>query len=308
MGRKIKIGTRGSELALWQAEWIKKSLESFNKGCTYEIEIIKTKGDKIIDVSISKIGDKGLFTKEIEQSLINGGIDMAVHSLKDLPTALPEGLKLGAFSKRAERRDVLISNKYDSLEEIPLNGRIGTGSLRRKSQLLNYRNDLEIVEIRGNITTRLNKLEELNLDGIILAHAGIYRLGLDDYLKQIIDVNIILPAVSQGIIAVEIRNGDEETTELAGSISNKNSEKEARAERAFLRELEGGCQVPIGIHSTINGENLILEGMVGSVDGSKIIRDIITGNLSEPEKTGIRLAEMLKKKGALEVLQLIRKS
>jgi hydroxymethylbilane synthase len=306
--RKIKIGTRGSDLALWQANWAKNSLESQKSGYIFEIEILKTKGDNITDVSLSKIGDKGLFTKEIEQSLINGDIDMAVHSLKDLPTALPEGLKIGAYSQRAERRDVLLSKKYDSLDDIPLHGRIGTGSLRRKAQLLNYRNDLDIIEIRGNISTRIQKLEDLNLDGIILAYAGISRLGLEEYLKQIIDENIILPAVSQGIIAVEIRNSDKELSELAGSISNKNSELEALAERAFLRELEGGCQVPIGIYSAVNNDNLVLEGMVAAVDGSKIIRDIVAGNFSEPEKTGILLAEKLKKQGAVEVLQLIRRS
>jgi hydroxymethylbilane synthase len=304
--KKFIIGTRGSELALWQSKWVKDNLEIHFPGINLEIKIIKTTGDKIIDVSLSKIGDKGLFTKEIELSLLDNSIDMAVHSLKDLPTELPEGLMIGAVSERMEQRDVFVSNEYKTLDEVPAGAKIGTGSLRRRTQLLNFRPDLNIKDLRGNITTRIKKYEESEWAGIILAFAGLKRLGLEKYIKQIIPTGIILPSVSQGVMAVEVRKEDKEVFEVLKKINNETSEIEIKAERSFLRTLQGGCQVPIGVYSKIQGDILEIEGMVGSLDGKVVLRDKISGNKNSAEQIGIKLAEKLFEKGALEILEIIR--
>ncbi len=305
---KYIIGSRGSELALWQSNWVKSSLERYHPGTAIEIKIIKTTGDKILDVSLSKIGDKGLFTKEIENSLLDKEIDMAVHSLKDLPTVLPQGLMIGAVSERIEQRDVLISKIYSNIDEISVGSSIGTGSLRRKSQLLNYRPDLNIVDLRGNITTRIKKFEESDWAGIILAYAGVKRLGMDSYIKQVIPTDIILPAVSQGVMAVEIREGDSELFEILSSINDKKSEAEIRAERSFLNALQGGCQVPIGVYSSVKGDEITMEGMVGSLDGKIVLRDKKSGHIENPEKLGKELAKCLVEQGAFEILEIIRRN
>lgn len=303
---KLVIGTRGSELALWQTNWVKNEIQKVFPSLEITVNIIKTKGDNITDVSLSKIGDKGLFTREIEQQLLDGNIDLAVHSLKDLPTVLPEGLVIGAVSERIDQRDVLISNKYSSIDRLPRDAVVATGSLRRRSQLLNYRPDIKIIDIRGNITTRLRKLNEEGWDGMILAYAGISRLSLGDCVKQIIPTEIMLPATCQGIMAVEIRKNDPGVSDVVKKINNHRSEIESRAERSFLNRLEGGCQIPVGVFSKAVNYNLYIEGIVGTLDGKIVIRERINGNDSMPEYLGKTLAQNLLGRGANEILEEIR--
>ena len=308
MKSKYIIGSRGSELALWQSNWAKSELEKIYPGINVEIKIIKTTGDKILDVPLSNIGDKGLFTKEIENALLNKDIDIAVHSLKDLPTVLPDGLTIGAVSERMEQRDVLISKICSRIDDLPIESKVATGSLRRKSQLLNFRPDLNIVDLRGNVTTRIKKFEESDWAAIILAFAGVKRLGLDKYIKQIIPVEVMLPAVSQGVMALEIRDGDEDVLGIVKALNNKQSEIEIKAERSFLKLLQGGCQVPIGVYSRIENDILTMDGMVGSIDGKSVIRDKKTGSINNPGKLGEELAEALLQQGAAEILELIREN
>lgn len=302
----IVIGTRGSELALWQTNWVKTELQKLYPKLEIITEVIKTKGDNILDVSLSKIGDKGLFTKEIENALLLKNIDLAVHSLKDLPTSLPNGLQIGAVSKRIDQRDVFISNKYSSIEELPEGASVATGSLRRKSQLLNFKPSLNIIDIRGNLQTRFKKFEDNGYDGMILAYAGVKRLGMDDKITQVIPVNIMLPAVSQGVMAVEAREGDEDIIRLLDCINDSQSYIETSAERSFLKALEGGCQVPIGVYSEIDNNILHMEGMVASIDGKILLRDNISGEISNSVNLGSELAEKLKNKGAVKILNEIR--
>jgi len=306
MIRKYVIGSRGSELALWQADFVKTRLESLFTEQEFEIKVIRTTGDQLVDIALSKIGDKGLFTRQIETALLNGEIDFAVHSLKDLQTVQPDGLIIGAVCDRETANDVFISKTHKSIDELPAGARVATGSLRRKSQLLNFRPDLEIVEIRGNVPTRLKKFQESDLDGLILAYAGIFRLGLEKSVSQLIPFSVMLPAVGQGAVAVEIREGDGEVLELAAKLESGPTRVCITAERSFLRRLEGGCQVPIGAYATIDGGNLHLEGMVGSLDGNVIFRESISGGTDEAEGLGTRLAEQLIEKGAAELLEETR--
>ena len=302
----IVIGTRGSELALWQTNWVKSELQKLYPQLEIKTEVIKTKGDNILDVSLSRIGDKGLFTKEIENALLLKKIDLAVHSLKDLPTTLPNGLQIGAVSKRIDQHDVFISNKFSSIEKLPEGASVATGSLRRKSQLLNFKPSLNIIDIRGNLQTRFKKFEDNGYDGMILAYAGVKRLGMDEKITQVIPVNIMLPAVSQGVMAVEVRDGDEDIIRLLDCINDSQSYIETSAERSFLRALEGGCQVPIGVYSIIDNNMLHMEGMVASIDGRKMLRDNISGEISDNVNIGSELAEKLKIKGAVKILNEIR--
>ena len=306
MTRKYVIGTRGSDLALWQANLVRTRLESLFTEQEFEIKVIRTTGDQLLDIALSKIGDKGLFTRQIETALLNGEIDFAVHSLKDLQTVQPDGLIIGAVCDRETANDVFISKTHKSIDELPAGARVATGSLRRKSQLLNFRPDLEIVEIRGNVPTRLKKFQESDLDGLILAYAGIFRLGLEKSVSQLIPFSVMLPAVGQGAVAVEIREGDGEVLELAAKLESGPTRVCITAERSFLRRLEGGCQVPIGAYATIDRGNLHLEGMVGSLDGSVIFRESISGRTVEAEELGTRLAERLIEKGAAELLEETR--
>jgi hydroxymethylbilane synthase len=303
---KLTIGTRGSELALWQSNWVKDKLAKRYPDLTVEIEIIKTKGDKVQDVSLTKIGDKGLFTREIEYALLDGRIDLAVHSYKDLPTVLPEGLSIGAVTERFDQRDVLISKKYSSIKELHTGAKVATGSLRRRAQLLNFRGDLEIVDIRGNIKTRLRKFDESDWDAMVLAFAGIGRLSLEGVIKQIIPTEIILPAVSQGVMAVEVRENDREIIDIVKVLNDKKSEIETTGERSFLNMLEGGCQVPIGVFSSSIGGKYSIEGMVASLNGKKLLRDKVLGDSTKSAEIGKVLAMMLKNKGADEILNEIR--
>ena len=304
--RKFIIGSRGSELALWQTHHVKTTLEKHFPELNLEIKIIKTTGDKLLDVALAKIGDKGLFTKQIESALLLREIDLAVHSLKDLQTVQPEGLIIGAVSKRETPNDILISKKYASINELPHGAKVATGSLRRRSQLLNYRPDLEIFEIRGNVPTRIAKFEESDLDAMILAFAGVHRLNLDQHIAQIIPFEIMLPAVGQGAMAVEIRNDDKDLREFLQVLNDAETEICVTSERAFLRTLEGGCQVPIGANATIENDEIHLEGMVGNLNGSINWREKIGGVVGDAEKLGERLAQTLIAKGANELLEKTR--
>ena len=300
------IGSRGSELALWQTNFVKAKLEEHFPALNLEIKIIKTTGDKMLDVALSKIGDKGLFTKQIETALLNGEIDLAIHSLKDLQTVQPENLIIGAVLQREKANDVLISKKYASIDELPKNAKVATGSLRRRSQLLHYRSDLEIFEIRGNVPTRISKFEDSDLDAMILAFAGIHRLDLDAHISQIIPFEIMLPAVGQGAMAVEIRKEDVELHEILRVLNDTETEFCVKAERAFLRFLEGGCQVPIGANATIEDDKIYLEGLVGSLNGKTNLREKISGTKTDAKSLGEKLAQILIEKGANEILEKTR--
>jgi hydroxymethylbilane synthase len=303
MNGKLKIGSRGSDLALWQTNFVKKKLEDAYPALSFEVKIITTTGDQMLDTALSKIGDKGLFTRQIENALLNGEIDLAVHSLKDLQTAQPEGLTIGAVLERETPNDVLLSSRYNSIDELPKGARVATGSLRRKSQLLHYRPDLSITEIRGNVPTRIRKLDESELDGMILAYAGVHRLGLDSRIRQVIPFGIMLPAVGQGAMAVEVRADDTKVREIASVLDDTETRNCVTAERAFLRRLEGGCQVPIGAMARVEGDRIYLEGVVGSLDGDKNLRERITGDTADADALGTGLAEQMLEKGAAEILE-----
>lgn len=306
--RKFIIGSRGSELALWQTNYVKATLEKNFSEINLEIKIIKTTGDKLLDVALAKIGDKGLFTKQIETALLNREIDLAVHSLKDLQTIQPEGLIIGAVSKRELPNDVLIGKKYASIDELPKGAKVATGSLRRKSQLLHYRKDLQIFEIRGNVPTRLKKFEESDLDAMILAFAGVHRLKLDAHIAEIIPFEIMLPAVGQGAMAVEVREDDADLKEFLRVLNDEKTEICVTAERAFLRTLEGGCQVPIGANAILEDDKIHLEGIIGNLDGSINWREKIVGEKRDAENLGKKLAQTLIEKGANELLEQTRET
>lgn len=306
MTNKIRIGTRGSQLALYQAEKVKSELLKVYPEMTVEIEIIHTKGDKILDVALSKIGDKGLFTKEIEVALVEETVDIAVHSLKDLPTNLPEGLKLGAVLERAEFRDAFVSRDGRKLSEMKAGDVVATSSLRRQAGLLQVIPDITLKDIRGNVNTRLQRMEDGYCDAMIMAAAGLQRLGLDKYITEIIDPEVIMPAVSQGAIAIEIRENDPQVEAVLSKINHDETWQVVQAERAFLRTLEGGCQVPLGCYSRLENEQLVLSGFVASVDGKEMIRETLSGEISKPEELGVQLAELLKEKGAGEILANIK--
>ncbi len=306
MKSKIVIGSRGSELALWQAKFVKNELEKKNKNVSVEIRIIKTTGDKILDVALSKIGDKSLFTKELEAALLNGTIDLAVHSLKDLQTLLPEGLKLAAVSKRHPVEDVLIAGKKGiTLRSLKEKAVVGTGSLRRKSQLMHLRPDIKIAELRGNVPTRIEKFLKSDWDAIILARAGVERLKLSKHISSIISTEEILPAVGQGALGIEIRSENKFADEIVQSIHDESTYLAVLAERSLLRTLEGGCQVPIGAFAETKSNGIYLDAMVGSLDGTITFRKNVRGKKSESEKLGKSLAKDLLKAGAKEILDEI---
>ena len=303
--RTVVIGSRKSQLALVQTYWVKKELEKHVPEVEFEVEKMSTQGDKILDVALAKIGDKGLFTKELEVGILNNQIDFAVHSLKDLPTMLPEGLMLGCVTKRVDPADALVVNKKHEdkqLDTLPEGAVVGTSSLRRLAQLRHHFPHLTFKDVRGNVNTRLGKLDAGDYDAIILAVAGLQRLGMSDRIHQIIPREISLHAVGQGALGIECRVGDEGILELLKVIEDADTRDRTLAERAFLRDLEGGCQVPIGVNTSIEGETLSLEGMVASLDGQTLIKDYIQGSRSEPEKLGQQLAENLRQQGAKEIL------
>ena len=306
MKHKIIIGSRGSELALWQANFIKKELEKKNKNVSIEIKIIKTKGDKILDVALSKIGDRSLFTKELEIELINKKIDLAVHSLKDLQTEIPIGLMLSSVTKRHNVQDVMIARKKGTtIFNLPENATVATGSLRRKCQLLHIRPDLQIVELRGNVPTRIKRFLESDWNAIILARAGVERLKLNEHISSIINKDVMLPAVGQGALGIETRADNKMVNEIVKSIHHENTYKAVLAERSLLKKLEGGCQVPIGAFAEVKQNGLFLDALVGSLDGSLTFRKKMRGSKSNPEKLGKDLAIDLIKAGAETILNEI---
>jgi hydroxymethylbilane synthase len=298
----IKIGTRGSKLALTQSSLIKKIIENKHSDIGVELVIIKTKGDKIIDSPLSKIGGKGLFVKEIEDSLLDEKIDIAVHSIKDVPAELPEGLCIPFFPEREDPGDAFLSLKYKSIQDLPEGARVGTGSLRRSSQLLNMRQDIVIVPIRGNVDTRMGKLEKQELDAIILATSGLNRMGLSSEIKEKLSPEILIPAVGQGALGLEIRENDKLCHDILGFINHGETELAVKAERAFLKRLEGGCQVPIGAFAKIKNNQILIRGMVAELDGSRIIKAEHESQCDDPDKTGITLAEKLLDAGADKIL------
>lgn len=293
---KLVVGTRGSNLALVQTNWVVDQLKKANPGVEFEVKIIKTKGDLIKDLPLDKIGDKGLFVKEIEKSLLDGEIDMAVHSMKDMPSYLPKGLKFAHSPKREDPRDALIFKEgYKSLDDLPQGARIGTGSKRRKYQLLKHRPDLEIVPIRGNIETRIKKIETENLDGVVLAASGLRRAGLDDKIDYYIPTDIMLPAPAQGILALEIREDDKETEKIIDSIKDDITKIQIDAERGFLIGVNGSCHIPMGAYCEIEGEKITLTGLYGDGEGKKIVVQSQTGTLADAPKIGYELAKSVLK-------------
>lgn len=307
MGKRvIRIGTRGSRLALYQAEQVQVKINAFHPEINTEVVIIKTKGDKILDVALSKIGDKGLFTKELEKELNNEKIDMAVHSLKDLPTELPESFRIGAVLERADFRDALVSRDHKKLKELSGNNRIGTSSLRRQASLLHLNKDLQIVDIRGNINTRLRKMEEDYCDAIVMAAAGLVRLGLEEHITEILDPEIFVPAVSQGVIAVETRKNDQYINDICEKLNHRQTWLACIMERAFLKTLEGGCQVPAGCFTRLEDSSVSITGFVASPDGKIYIKEQLTGPFGEYEKLGRQLAEKLLATGGDRIMKEIR--
>jgi len=302
MPSELKIGTRGSPLALFQANWVKDQLGKAHPDLNVTLIKIKTTGDKIQDVPLAKIGGKGLFVKEIEESLLQKRIDLAVHSIKDVPTEFPQGLHLSAITKREDPRDVFISREGKTLRDLPQGAKVGTSSLRRQAQLLHFRDDLELVPLRGNLDTRLKKLKTMNLDGIVLALAGVRRLGLEERVTEIIPADISLPAIGQGALGIETRMDDKEVEEQIRFLNDRDSSISVTAERAFLKKLEGGCQVPLAAHARTMGKTLHVDGLVGSIDGKRLIRHHVEGPIENAESLGIELAEILLGKGAKEIL------
>ena len=308
MKQEIKIGTRSSKLALWQANYISEELGKIFPGLEVNLKEIKTKGDHITDVALSKVGGKGLFTKEIEDALLNKEIDLAVHSLKDLPTKLPDRLKIGAVLNRENPSDVLISRDKIKFKELKKDLIIGTSSLRRISQLKALRSDLKYIDLRGNLDTRIRKLEEGLYDAIVLAYAGVKRLGFENKITEIFNPKEVLPAIGQGSLAIEIRENDKSIEELILKLNNSDAYMISIVERAFLETLQGGCQVPIGAYSEIAKNKIVLYGLVASLDGETIVRDSIEGkvNITGSKSLGKTLAERLLQNGADRILKEIQ--
>lgn len=326
--RKVIIATRGSKLALWQAEWVKAQLEKNDQDIEVELRKIKTTGDMILDVPLAKVGGKGLFVKEIEEALLGKKADLAVHSMKDVPTDLPEGLHLAAICKREDPRDALIAavsgqKQIKTFKDLPRGAHVGTSSLRRICQILNKRPDLKITQLRGNLDTRLRKLDEGQFDAIILATAGVKRLGLSERITEILQPRISLPAIGQGAVGIECRVDDVFINKLLKKLDHKATSVCVRAERAFLKKLEGGCQVPIGAYARIESQEskvksqklkknlnlktqntkLVIEGLVGSLDGKTLMKGSRKGKPEDAEVIGTKLAETLLSKGAGKLLE-----
>ncbi len=302
----IRISTRGSQLALFQAKKVKSELELAFPEKHFELLVLKTQGDKILDVALSKIGDKGLFTKELENSLTDLSSDIAVHSLKDLPTILPEHLCLGGVLQRENFRDALVSKDGRKLSELTEKDVIATSSLRRKAQLWMINPKFNVIEIRGNVDTRLQKMQNGYCDAMVMAAAGLIRLGLSDYITEIIDEDTIIPAVSQGAIALEIRKNDHEIAEMVSTISHSETWKATQAERVFLRKMEGGCQIPIGCYTKIEGTIIDIHGFISNVDGSRYLKDTGSGKIEEADQIASELADRFIAAGAREILDEIR--
>lgn len=300
---KITIATRGSALALWQANHIKDLLQAKYNDLEVELSIIKTKGDIILDVPLAKVGGKGLFVKEIEDALLNGSADLAVHSMKDVPMVLPQGLILGAVPRREDRYDVFLSKKYKNITELPQNAVVGTSSLRRQAQVLAMRPDLEIKMLRGNVQTRINKMLAGEYDAIILAAAGIKRLGLSVPFQTALTPPDFLPACGQGALGIEVREDRKDILDLIAFLNDEETKICVEAERSFLKSLDGGCQVPIAAVSRLNGNTLTLEGLVAEPDGQKVIRKTLEDSTENRIALGEKLAETILNSGAKEILE-----
>lgn len=305
--REIRIGTRESRLAMWQAGWVADRLMEIRPGARVVLVGIKTKGDNILDAALAKIGDKGLFTRELETAVLEGRVDLAVHSMKDLPTELPGGLVIGSICRREYPGDVLVSKDGRSLADLPRKAVIGTSSLRRVAQLKRFRPDLTTVDVRGNLNTRLRKLEEKDIDALVLAYAGVARLGLRERITQRIPFDVLLPAVGQGAIGVEAREDDAEILGLLKELDHGPTRAAVTAERALMRRLEGGCQIPVGALAVLEGDEIVLEAMVSDLDGVSMIRSVMSGPAEDPRGLGVRLAESMLARGAGEILKKVRR-
>ena len=303
MKSTLRIATRKSPLALWQAEHVKARLMEAHKGLEVELVTFTTKGDKILDTPLAKIGGKGLFVKELETAILDGKADIAAHSIKDVPMEFPKGLFLATILEREEPCDAFVSNDFSSIQSLPENSVVGTCSLRRRSQLLSKRPDLKIKDLRGNVNSRLEKLDNGDYDAIILACAGLIRLDMEKRIKQRISSSWILPAVGQGAVGLEAREGDEEVLSLISVLKHDDTTDRIIAERALNKRLEGGCQVPIASYAMLDGDTLHLQALVGEPDGSKIVLGDISGHRSEGEQLGEKLAEDLLSRGAKEILE-----
>lgn len=294
---KVRVGTRGSNLALIQTNWAIDRLKEKFPDVEFEVKVIKTKGDKILHLSLDKIGDKGLFVKEIESQLLEGDIDLAVHSMKDMPAEVVKGLKFAAVPKREDPRDVIIlRDGIEKFEELPMGATIGTGSKRRKYQLLRKRPDLNIVAIRGNIETRISKIQSENLDGIVLAASGVIRAGLEDKITEYLPIELMIPAPAQGALALEIRENDEKLENMINSIKDEISQIQIDAERSYLAGIDGSCHIPMGAYCEVNGEKLTLTGIFGDEDGKKVTVASLDGTKDNPKELGYRLAKVILEK------------
>ena len=306
--QKLVVGTRSSQLALWQADFVIGELAKKYPELVVEKRLMTTKGDKILNAPLAKIGGKGLFTKELETAMLEGEIDIAVHSLKDMPVVVPEGLVITAITQRADPGDAFVSSKYESFQQLPAGAKVGTSSLRRKAQLLHARPDLQIEDLRGNVNTRLRKMEEENFDGIILACAGLKRLGFGDKIRQVLPQTMCLPAVGQGALAIECRQADKETRELLEFLNDRCTRLCTEAERGFLATVEGGCQVPVGVHAVSAEAGIRVEAVIASLDGSTLLRDAQEAEVKDAQEAravGVNLAEKLLARGGREILRSI---
>ena len=308
MNNKVVIGTRGSKLALWQAEWVKSELQRMNPGLQVDLNKIKTTGDKILDVPLAQVGGKGLFVKEIEEALLRGEADLAVHSMKDVPTEFPEGLHLAVICEREDPRDAFLSRMQNGkfnitlFADLPLSATVGTSSLRRSCQLLSIRPDIKIIQLRGNLDTRIRKLDEGQFDAIILAAAGVKRLGWANRITEVISPETSLPAIGQGAVGIECRIADKYIHNLIAPLDHADTSSCVRAERACLKRLEGGCQVPIAAHAWIESGKIVMDGLVGSISGDRIVRAHTEGDRKDAEALGTKLAEDLLERGADKIL------
>lgn len=303
---ELRIATRGSPLALWQAEHVAKRLETLHSGLKVSLVIMKTRGDKLLDTPLAKIGGKGLFVKELEAGLLDGRADLAVHSLKDVPVTIPAGLELALVMEREDPRDALVSNQYNCLADMPAGARVGTSSLRRQTQIREAHPQLQVDWLRGNVNTRLAKLDAAEFDAIILAAAGLQRLGMADRIRAALEPEECLPAIGQGVLAIEIRSGDEAVGELIAPLAHAQTLLRITAERALNETLNGGCQVPIAGYAVLEQEQLYLRGLVGEPDGSRILRAEIRGSQTQARALGVELAQQLLAQGAEDILARLR--
>lgn len=298
----IRIATRQSPLALWQAEYIRDRLLELNEGLKVELVKMVTQGDKILDTPLAKVGGKGLFVKELEVGMLNGDADIAVHSMKDVPVEFPDGLHLAVICEREDPRDAFVSNNFDTFADLPQGATVGTSSLRRQCQVRAHRPDIKIADLRGNVNTRLKKLDEGNYDAIILASAGLKRLGFHDRISAYLETELSLPAIGQGAVGIECRVGDARIHALIDPLNDDHTSICVRAERAMNHRLEGGCQVPIAGYATLDGDTIHMRGLVGRPDGTETVRGEVSGPAADAERLGTELADDLLSRGAKEIL------